>query len=598
MKSITLKLFLLFITVFVLQACDRDWTSPYDPSYEVPPPTLLNVEPIIDPEPQIEIRWKNNEEYTEKFDIWRKTNSGDYNLIATVAKTHLSYIDDSCVFGVVYSYVVISVFADKSSPYSNSLTAPALIPQPSELNFNTLSDSEISITWVDNCSFEEGFLIERKNGDDFHQVADLNANLTEYSDSGLEVGQTYDYRVAAYTFVNTSSWTIISTVTDFPAPTDLSVTLINDSEIQLSWVENTDYESGFNIERDAGSGFIEIASVSADVTEYSDTGLTVGQVYDYRVAAYTSVNTSSWTSITTVTDFPAPTDLSATGMSDTEIQLNWTDNTTYESGFKIERDAGNGFTEIVSLSADATEYIDTGLTYGESYKYRVSAYTISNTSDFCFPAVGYACSNCISDFDGNIYETIQIGDQIWMAENLKVTHYRDGTPIPNLTSDLDWTNTNSGAYCFYENNVSNADMYGALYNNHIMDNSISIAPEGWHVSTYQDWEELINYLADNGYGDVYGYVGKSLASTSGWEISNVVGNVGHDQASNNSSGFTWVPGGLRSLGGFGSIGSTGGFWSRSNVGSAYYKSLSSHSAGVGWSLNGHQWGNSIRLVKN
>ena len=66
MKSITLKLFLLFITVFVLQACDRDWTSPYDPSYEVPPPTLLNVEPIIDPEPQIEIRWKNNEEYTEK----------------------------------------------------------------------------------------------------------------------------------------------------------------------------------------------------------------------------------------------------------------------------------------------------------------------------------------------------------------------------------------------------------------------------------------------------------------------------------------------------------------------------------------------------
>ena len=133
---------------------------------------------------------------------------------------------------------------------------------------------------------------------------------------------------------------IAITIYILEAPTDLSATSISDSEIQLTWTDNTDYETGFKIERDDGDGFVEIGTVASDITEYADIGLTFGQNYIYQVAAYTSAYTSSWTTITAATEFPAPTNLSAISISDSEVQLNWTDNTGYEIGFKIERDNG------------------------------------------------------------------------------------------------------------------------------------------------------------------------------------------------------------------------------------------------------------------
>ncbi|MBC8192252.1 MAG: fibronectin type III domain-containing protein, partial [FCB group bacterium] len=329
-------------------------------------------------------------------------------------------------------------------------------------------------------------------------------------------------------------------------PTNLVAQAISDESIHLTWQDNESHELGFKIERDAGSGFVEIGMVGPNVTEYTDTGLTYGQSYGYRVAAYTSVNTSNWAIITAATEFPAPTNLSASSLTDSELRLTWTDNTGYEDGFKIERDEGSGFVQLAGVDANVTEYTDTGLTYGQSYGYRVAAYTSINTSDYSGSAITTACLSCMVDYDGNIYETIQIGDQVWMAENLRVTHYRDGTAIPNLTSDGDWTSTSTGAYCYYANNSVNGETYGALYNWYAVTDGRDIAPEGWHVPTDADWKELEMFLGmSQSEADATGYrgtnEGSKLAGNAGlWTDGSLENNSGFG-----TSGFTALPGGYR-----------------------------------------------------
>jgi uncharacterized protein (TIGR02145 family) len=99
-------------------------------------------------------------------------------------------------------------------------------------------------------------------------------------------------------------------------------------------------------------------------------------------------------------------------------------------------------------------------------------------------------NNCPVDYDGNIYQTIQIGDQKWMSENLKTTHYQNGDVIPNLISNNDWINTSSGAYSDYDNNPSNSNTYGRLYNWYTVDDDRGICPVGWHIPSDEEYKEL------------------------------------------------------------------------------------------------------------
>ncbi len=97
------------------------------------------------------------------------------------------------------------------------------------------------------------------------------------------------------------------------------------------------------------------------------------------------------------------------------------------------------------------------------------------------------------DIDGNRYHAIQIGKQIWSQENLKTTHYNDGTPMPCIRGTSEWETMNSGAYCHYLNEVSNSEIYGLLYNNYAV-TSNKLAPEGWHVATYEEWNTLLTEI--------------------------------------------------------------------------------------------------------
>ena len=190
----------------------------------------------------------------------------------------------------------------------------------------------------------------------------------------------------------------------------------------------------------------------------------------------------------------------------------------------------------------------------------------------------------VTDIDGNVYQTIIIGNQEWMAENLKVTQYRNGDGIPHLTSNNDWASTNSGAYCIYDNNSSNADTYAALYNWYAVDDTRGLAPAGWHVPTDEEIMELEMYLG----------MSQSQASSTGWRGPNEGSKLaGRADLWNNgnlendpefvSSGFDFLPGGYRHYlnGAYTRLNDYGYLWSSSESGSyAWYRRLFCNNASI------------------
>ncbi|MCD4817772.1 MAG: fibrobacter succinogenes major paralogous domain-containing protein [Candidatus Cloacimonetes bacterium] len=112
---------------------------------------------------------------------------------------------------------------------------------------------------------------------------------------------------------------------------------------------------------------------------------------------------------------------------------------------------------------------------GDNFQLKVVAYDEDPTPPSC------------EDYDGNVYQTVQIDNQVWMAENLKVAHYRNGDAIPNITNNSQWVSTYTGVY---DNTSANADTYGNLYNWYAVDDSRNIAPEGWHIPTDEEIKEL------------------------------------------------------------------------------------------------------------
>nr|MBN2277004.1 hypothetical protein [candidate division Zixibacteria bacterium] len=195
----------------------------------------------------------------------------------------------------------------------------------------------------------------------------------------------------------------------------------------------------------------------------------------------------------------------------------------------------------------------------------------------------------VTDIDGNIYKTIKIGDQWWMAENLKVTHYRDNSPIPNVTDLHIWENLVTGAYCEYDNDPENGEIYGSLYNWYAVADIREIAPEGWHVSTASEWNVLRDYL---GGSQVAGGKLKDTG-TAYWCEPN--------EGATNESGFTGLPGGFRmSSGGYDNMCIWAMFWSStySDGNGVMWECLYSSEPSLGSGYYDMNGGMSVRCVED
>ena len=196
----------------------------------------------------------------------------------------------------------------------------------------------------------------------------------------------------------------------------------------------------------------------------------------------------------------------------------------------------------------------------------------------------------VEDTDGNCYETIQIGDQLWMAENLKVTHYNNGEEIPNITNNGDWSGLSTGAYGDYDNNPTNSETYGRLYNWFAVDDDRGVCPEGWHVPSDNEYTVLTDYLG-----------GESVAGGKMKEAGLEYWNSPNAGATN-ESGFTGLPAGYRfyNNGTYGNMGDLGYFWSSSESSSnyAWFRLLHYNSSLVYRYSNNRRDGISVRCLED
>ena len=269
---------------------------------------------------------------------------------------------------------------------------------------------------------------------------------------------------------------------------------------------------------------------------------------------------------------------------------------------------GTFTSSITGLTPNTTYYVRAYATnsIGTAYGDEVSFTTIEVVND------GQPCSGAatILDYDSNIYNTVKIGNQCWMKENLRTTHYTDGTEIPLGTSA-----SNTTAYRYYPaNSSSNVPTYGYLYNwKAVMRNSSSsnatpsgvqgICPNGWHVPSDAEWTQLTNYVSSQSQyvcGNNSYYIAKALAATTGWNTSSGTCAVGNTPSSNNSTGFSALPAG--EYNGHFYNGSCAGFWSSTeseySSSSASYRFLTHTYYEVVSYYDGKEYSFSVRCLRD
>jgi uncharacterized protein (TIGR02145 family) len=187
------------------------------------------------------------------------------------------------------------------------------------------------------------------------------------------------------------------------------------------------------------------------------------------------------------------------------------------------------------------------------------------------------------------YDTVKIGNQVWMAENLNVDHYSNGDPIPEVQDLNEWRHLTTGAWCYYGNDPANGKKYRKLYNWYAVNDPRGLAPKGWHVPTNDEWQTLVDYL---GGSEVAGGKMKE-AGTRHWESPNT--------GASNESGFSALPGGHRyNYGNFSDVRHNAYFWSSSesmNI-RAWLRILYSSRSKVSYGSYIKQDGFSIRCVRD
>jgi uncharacterized protein (TIGR02145 family) len=283
------------------------------------------------------------------------------------------------------------------------------------------------------------------------------------------------------------------------------------------------------------------------------------------------------------------------------------------------------FLQVELDPAGGTTYTDLGTTQMMSVPYALQANGIkmrtSTTGDTLYtgggnfviipgisaanPSTGNPNWNgtTLTDIDGNTYQTVVIGNQIWMKENLKVSKYRNGNSILTGLSDAAWTATTSGAYAIYNNDPANNITYGKLYNWYAVADQRGLCPVGWHVPTDHDWNLLAKFLdpvTDTACIECANTVGGKMKSTGTIEAGTGLWYSPNAVASN-SSGFMGLPGGDRDyLGLYFVVGSIGYWYSSTEYSStdAWYRRLSNFDGNF-YRINGNKLsGISVRCLRD
>lgn len=354
---------------------------------------------------QINLNWNDNANNETGFEVERSTDGVNFGKIADLGANTTSYLNTGLNASTRYWYRVRAKNGGGNSGYSNVADAttqapPVTIPRlPSGLAATATSSTQINLSWTDNAVDEAGFELERStDGVTFGKIQDIAANTTTFSNTGLNASTRYYYRIRAVNSAGPSPYSnVADATTQAPPiviprpPTSLTATATSSTQINLSWSDNANDETAFELESsNDGTNFTKITDLAANTTTYSHTGLNASTRYYYRVRAKNSAGASPYSNVADATTqappvtIPRPpTSLTATAASSSQINLSWTDNANDETGFEVERSTdGTNFAKITDVAANATTYANTGLNSSTKYYYRIRAKNSAGNSAY------------------------------------------------------------------------------------------------------------------------------------------------------------------------------------------------------------------------
>jgi hypothetical protein len=257
---------------------------------------------------------------------------------------------------------------------------------PTSLSATATSSVAIQLSWIDASTNESAFEIERSSDQlTWTRIANVGSNTSGFSDATVSPSSSTHYRVRASNSGGCSAWSNLATATTpaspLPAPATLSATLTSptSNSVRLTWADCATTETGFQVERIATGGtWTRVASLAADVLTWTDTTTAGGTTYQYRVRATTATDYSPYSSPATVTTpepVPqVPTNLKAAASGSATVKLTWTDASTNETGFEIQRSTdGVSFATVATTAANSSNYSNGSLKSKTLYSYRLRA---------------------------------------------------------------------------------------------------------------------------------------------------------------------------------------------------------------------------------
>lgn len=352
---------------------------------------------------RIMLYWSGTTQAPE-YIIERKYIGGSYGIAATIDSGTSSWIDLSLIPNAQYVYRIKVTNRDNETFYSNEvIISNTFLEAPSSLTYNVNSDLDQELSWVDNSINEQGFEIWRRSYNSFGSSGYITSssyslyttvgrNVTSFVDANAQPGMQYSYMVRAfdeeYNLYSTFSNSAIGGKGIITPPDKLTLGTVTDTQVKLTWRDNSSNENGFRVERRVGldGEWEEVASLVANTTSFYNVGLVPYTQYFYRIKAYTySYSSSSYSNELSVNIGKpyTPENLKLEAISSTQINISWKDSSSNEKGFKIERKRSgeSRYRVVATLEPGSQEYADKGLKPDTRYYYKVKAFNISGTTE-------------------------------------------------------------------------------------------------------------------------------------------------------------------------------------------------------------------------
>ena len=375
------------------------------------PPSNLTLISISDN--AVNLSWTDNSDEELGFIISRSINDTLYTTLDTLPANSTNFSDVHVLRGETDYYYIVKAFEKKFQSAQAKLKVTTGFVAPSNLSVSFNSDEKIDYNWTDNTTSETMFFLERsENKKTFGIIDTAEANTTSsYFTGSTGVNKNFYYRIKAISTTRISKYSNIDSVyIKFTAPSNLAITNILETGIKLSWVDNTSFEKYFKLERRNGlTGQFTIVNdkISANSISYDDNfDVKTNSKYYYRISAISSKGNISPVSNTdsSFIEFKAPTDLKIIQTTENDFTLQWKDNSSRETGYKIyAQNIVTGKLDSVRTGVDQTLYTVTEFDKSNSYKITVVAVTQTNQSATSNPVYvgGMYSGNTVTDYESN-----------------------------------------------------------------------------------------------------------------------------------------------------------------------------------------------------